>query len=60
MLVSTPCIVASYSPCKLTFNTSVLIHPNTNDALRDHTELATWMGPPYPLNVDVLLKRLVV
>ncbi|EIW58603.1 uncharacterized protein TRAVEDRAFT_72118 [Trametes versicolor FP-101664 SS1] len=28
---------------------SVLIHPNTGDAYRDHTELATWMGTPYPL-----------
>lgn len=33
---------------------SVLIHPNTNDALRDHTEHATWMGMPFPLNTDIL------
>ncbi|EJD43728.1 hypothetical protein AURDEDRAFT_88571 [Auricularia subglabra TFB-10046 SS5] len=33
---------------------SVLIHPNTGDALGDHTERATWMGRPYPLIVDFL------
>ncbi|KAF8582779.1 hypothetical protein K439DRAFT_1350499 [Ramaria rubella] len=33
---------------------SVLIHPNTNDAVRDHTELATWMGERWPLNVDIM------
>lgn len=33
---------------------SVLIHPNTGDAYRDHTELATWMGQPYPLFTDIL------
>ncbi|KJA28001.1 hypothetical protein HYPSUDRAFT_156275 [Hypholoma sublateritium FD-334 SS-4] len=35
---------------------SVLIHPNTNDAHKDHTELQSWMGRPWPLN-DGLLKR---
>jgi len=35
---------------------SVLIHPNTNDAHKDHTELMTWMGKPLPLN-DNVLKR---
>ncbi len=33
---------------------SVLIHPNTGDAYRDHTELATWMGTPYPLYAGML------
>ncbi|KAI5121889.1 hypothetical protein M0805_001094 [Coniferiporia weirii] len=33
---------------------SVLIHPNTNDAYNDHTELATWMGKPWPLHVNML------
>ncbi|KAM0753908.1 hypothetical protein T439DRAFT_322793 [Meredithblackwellia eburnea MCA 4105] len=28
---------------------SVLIHPNTDDAFRDHTDRATWMGERYPL-----------
>ncbi|ORY55344.1 DOPA-like domain-containing protein [Leucosporidium creatinivorum] len=35
---------------------SVLIHPNTDDEYRDHTERATWMGQPYPLNVSFLRK----
>lgn len=33
---------------------SVLIHPNTGDVVRDHTELATWMGNRWPLNLDPL------
>ncbi|KIK01477.1 hypothetical protein K443DRAFT_678340 [Laccaria amethystina LaAM-08-1] len=33
---------------------SVLIHPNTNDAYKDHTELMSWMGRPWPLNVEML------
>ncbi|GAA5969968.1 hypothetical protein JCM11641_000213 [Rhodosporidiobolus odoratus] len=33
---------------------SVLIHPNTDDELADHTTKATWMGPPYPLITDLL------
>lgn len=36
----------------------MLIHPNTNDAHKDHTELQSWMGRPWPLN-DGLLKRAV-
>ena len=32
----------------------VLIHPNTGDAYKDHTELMTWMGTPWPLNVSPL------
>lgn len=35
----------------------VLIHPNTGDSLRDHTELATWMGRPYALLTEVLKPR---
>ncbi|OAL01273.1 hypothetical protein IQ06DRAFT_293374 [Phaeosphaeriaceae sp. SRC1lsM3a] len=30
---------------------SALIHPNTDDELRDHTQRATWMGQPLPLNL---------
>ncbi|TBU42402.1 DOPA-like domain-containing protein [Dichomitus squalens] len=41
-------LVVNRGPC------SVLIHPNTGDALKDHTELATWIGKPYPLNVRPL------
>ncbi|EPT00670.1 hypothetical protein FOMPIDRAFT_1122098 [Fomitopsis schrenkii] len=41
-------LVVNRGPC------SVLIHPNTGDGYRDHTELATWMGQPYPLLTDML------
>ncbi|KAF2457610.1 DOPA-like domain-containing protein [Lineolata rhizophorae] len=30
---------------------SALIHPNTGDDERDHTQRATWMGQPIPLNL---------
>jgi DOPA 4,5-dioxygenase len=30
---------------------SALIHPNTGDHERDHTQRATWMGQPLPLNL---------
>ncbi|KAI0057469.1 hypothetical protein BV25DRAFT_1892722 [Artomyces pyxidatus] len=33
---------------------SVLIHPNTNDAYKDHTELMSWIGKPWPLKTDIL------
>ncbi|KAI5895382.1 uncharacterized protein SCHCODRAFT_02494648 [Schizophyllum commune H4-8] len=33
---------------------SVLIHPNTGDDYRDHTELPIWMGKPWPLAVELL------
>ncbi|TFK39783.1 DOPA-like domain-containing protein [Crucibulum laeve] len=36
---------------------SVLVHPNTDDAYRDHTELMSWMGRPWPLNVEPLRKH---
>jgi len=35
---------------------SALIHPNTDDEVRDHTQWATWMGQPLPLNVKLLRK----
>lgn len=35
---------------------SALVHPNTGDDVRDHTQRATWMGEPYPLNVGMLRK----
>lgn len=31
---------------------SVLVHPNTDDAERDHTERAVWLGHPWPLNTS--------
>lgn len=38
-------------------STRVLIHPNTNDSYKDHTELMSWMGKPYPLYVDMLKRE---
>jgi aromatic ring-cleaving dioxygenase len=35
---------------------SALVHPNTGDDVRDHTQRATWMGEPYPLNIGLLKK----
>ena len=54
MLVSDYPLVAKLFIWILTSTFRVLIHPNTNDALRDHTEHATWMGMPFPLNTDIL------
>ncbi|KAF9240667.1 DOPA-like domain-containing protein [Melanogaster broomeanus] len=39
-------LVVNRGPC------DVLIHPNTGDTYRDHTELATWMGKQWPLYTD--------
>lgn len=36
---------------------SALVHPNTDDEERDHTQRATWMGDRLPLDVT-LFKRL--
>ncbi|SMY25471.1 unnamed protein product [Zymoseptoria tritici ST99CH_1A5] len=33
---------------------SVLLHPNTGDAMRDHTQRAIWMGERYPLQTGPL------
>jgi len=33
---------------------SVLVHPNTGDALRDHTILANWMGKEVPIDTGFL------
>ncbi|KAF2721037.1 hypothetical protein K431DRAFT_285293 [Polychaeton citri CBS 116435] len=35
---------------------SALIHPNTGDDLRDHTQRATWMGQPLPLQTGPFRK----
>ena len=35
---------------------SALIHPNTGEDERDHTQRATWMGQPYPLQTGMLRK----
>ncbi|KDQ19490.1 hypothetical protein BOTBODRAFT_51880 [Botryobasidium botryosum FD-172 SS1] len=44
-------LTVSRGPC------SVLIHPNTGDAYKDHTELMSWMGKPWPLHVDFLKRH---
>jgi aromatic ring-cleaving dioxygenase len=36
---------------------SALVHPNTDDEERDHTQRATWMGAPLPLNLRLFKKR---
>ncbi|KAK7686248.1 hypothetical protein QCA50_010468 [Cerrena zonata] len=41
-------LVVNRGPC------SVLVHPNTGDPYRDHTELVTWIGKSWPLNTDLL------
>lgn len=35
---------------------SVLVHPNTNDEYRDHTQRATWMGQEMPLDFSIFRK----
>ena len=36
---------------------SVLIHPNTNDSLEDHTEYALWLGKQLAIQKDFLKKQ---
>lgn len=33
---------------------SILVHPETGEPVRDHTDNALWLGPPLALNVDFL------
>ncbi|KAF1357115.1 DOPA-like domain-containing protein [Delphinella strobiligena] len=35
---------------------SALVHPNTEDDVRDHSQRATWMGQPFPLQLGGLRK----
>lgn len=35
---------------------SALVHPNTGDDLRDHTQRATWLGEPMPLNTALFYR----
>ena len=54
-----PCsyVVLNWIVCRdLTAPGRVLVHPNTDDAVRDHTELVTWIGPAWPVNVEVIKK----
>ncbi|CAC9894743.1 unnamed protein product [Aureobasidium pullulans] len=37
---------------------SALLHPNTGDDIRDHTQRATWLGQPFPLQVGLLRRML--
>lgn len=37
---------------------SALVHPNTDDEMRDHTQRATWMGQPMPLSLGGLREAL--
>jgi DOPA 4,5-dioxygenase len=32
----------------------VLVHPETGDAIKDHTDHAIWMGEVRPLDLSVL------
>jgi DOPA 4,5-dioxygenase len=52
-------IASSKAPSLTWSPTSVLIHPNTGDAYKDHTELQTWIGKPWPLHTDMLKKVFV-
>jgi DOPA 4,5-dioxygenase len=33
---------------------NVLVHPQTDDSVADHTRFALWLGSPLPLRIDVL------
>ncbi|OJD29051.1 dopa-dioxygenase [Diplodia corticola] len=37
---------------------SALVHPNTGDDVRDHSQRATWLGEPLPVNLAPL-RRMV-
>ena len=34
---------------------SILFHPNSGHVVHDHLRYATWVGRPWPLNVEPLL-----
>ena len=34
---------------------SILFHPNSGHVVHDHFRYATWVGRPWPLNVEPLL-----
>ena len=35
---------------------SALLHPNTDDEVRDHSQRATWLGQAFPLQLGGLRK----
>ncbi|KAK0850760.1 hypothetical protein LTR91_010056 [Friedmanniomyces endolithicus] len=37
---------------------SAVVHPNTGDDVRDHTQRATWMGQPIPLQMGTLRRAI--
>lgn len=39
---------------------SALVHPNTGDAERDHSQRATWMGERLPLDFDIFKKMMAM
>ena len=39
---------------------SALVHPNTGDGERDHSQRATWMGERLPLDFGVFRKMMVI
>lgn len=34
-----------------------LLHPNTGDHLRDHTQRATWLGGEVPVNTEMFVRK---
>ena len=38
---------------------SVLVHPNIDDGLADHTEHAMWLGTPVPLSLEIFQDLMV-
>ncbi|KAL8796808.1 MAG: hypothetical protein Q9195_000891 [Heterodermia aff. obscurata] len=42
-----PWIVVNHGPL------SVLVHPQTGDGMKEHTELATWLGKKLELNLGI-------
>jgi len=41
-------LVVNRGPC------DVFVHPNTGDEYKDHAERASWIGKPWPLNLEML------
>ena len=47
-------MMASITPLLEASGLTSLVHPLTDDDLADHTTLATWIGEPLPLKLEVL------
>jgi aromatic ring-cleaving dioxygenase len=37
---------------------SILVHPNTDDPVADHSDHAIWLGPQLPVDVEVIRRFL--